>query len=74
MEGKNFINKTIEKFLLTDLEVKLLPRKEVIQPHLQVQLPCYDFVPITNPTLGDYLFPDKSGVIYLNDLTRRLWL
>src|SRR6188508_2170786 len=27
-----------------------LPRKEVIQPHLPVRLPCYDFVPITNPT------------------------
>jgi len=22
----------------------------VIQPHLPVRLPCYDFVPITNPT------------------------
>ncbi len=30
----------------------MLPRKEVIQPHLPVQLPCYDFVPVTNPTLG----------------------
>ena len=29
-----------------------LPRKEVIQPHLPVQLPCYDFVPVTSPTLG----------------------
>jgi hypothetical protein len=28
-----------------------LPRKEVIQPHLPVRLPCYDFVPITSPTL-----------------------
>ena len=37
-----------------DLGVKL-PRKEVIQPHLPVQLPCYDFVPITSPTLGDCL-------------------
>ena len=32
-----------------------LPRKEVIQPHLPVQLPCYDFVPVINPTLGAYL-------------------
>ena len=31
----------------------ILPRKEVIQPHLPVQLPCYDFVPIISPTLGD---------------------
>ena len=28
---------------------KKLPRKEVIQPHLPVRLPCYDFVPIANP-------------------------
>ena len=25
-------------------------RKEVIQPHLPVRLPCYDFVPIADPT------------------------
>jgi len=24
----------------------------VIQPHLPVRLPCYDFVPITSPTLN----------------------
>ena len=29
----------------------VLPRKEVIQPHLPVRLPCYDFTPITDPTL-----------------------
>jgi hypothetical protein len=29
----------------------MLPRKEVIQPHLPVRLPCYDFTPITDPTL-----------------------
>jgi hypothetical protein len=29
----------------------LLPRKEVIQPQLPLRLPCYDFVPITRPTL-----------------------
>ena len=28
-----------------------LPRKEVIQPHLPVRLPCYDFTPVTNPAL-----------------------
>ncbi len=27
-----------------------LLRKEVIQPHLPVRLPCYDFVPIADPT------------------------
>ena len=29
-----------------------LPRKEVIQPHLPVRLPCYDFTPLTNHTFG----------------------
>ena len=29
---------------------QLLLRKEVIQPHLPVRLPCYDFVPIADPT------------------------
>ena len=27
-----------------------LPRKEVIQPHLPIRLPCYDLTPITGPT------------------------
>ncbi len=29
---------------------EMLLRKEVIQPHLPVRLPCYDFVPIASPT------------------------
>ena len=24
----------------------ILPRKEVIQPHLPIRLPCYDFTPV----------------------------
>ena len=28
----------------------MLLRKEVIQPHLPVRLPCYDLVPIADPT------------------------
>ena len=47
------------KAVLTDLGVTFssdeeqvcIPRKEVIQPHLPVRLPCYDFTPITDPTL-----------------------
>ena len=27
-------------------------RKEVIQPHLPVRLPCYDFTPLTKRTFG----------------------
>ena len=30
-------------------------RKEVIQPQVLLQLPCYDFTPITNHTLGGCL-------------------
>ena len=34
---------------------QVLLRKEVIQPHLPVRLPCYDFVPIAGPTLDGSL-------------------
>ena len=37
------------------LNLEILPRKEVIQPHLPVRLPCYDFTPITNPTFDGSL-------------------
>ena len=33
----------------------ILPRKEVIQPHLPVRLPCYDFTPLTLHTFGTSL-------------------
>ena len=32
--------------------IPFLTRKEVIQPHLPVRLPCYDFTPLTRRTLG----------------------
>ena len=32
-----------------------LLRKEVIQPHLPIRLPCYDFTPIIGPTLDGWL-------------------
>ena len=31
---------------------EILRRKEVIQPHLPVRLPCYDFTPLTLHTFG----------------------
>ena len=39
----------------------MLLRKEVIQPHLPVRLPCYDFIPITYHTFGTFL-PAKAGL------------
>ena len=50
-----------------------LPRKEVIQPHLPVRLPCYDFVPIAGPTFDGSLpqgvRPPASGVTDFRDVT-----
>jgi hypothetical protein len=49
-----------------------LPRKEVIQPHLPVRLPCYDFVPVTGPALGRCplaVGPRTSGVPDFHDVT-----
>ncbi len=50
-----------------------LLRKEVIQPHLPVRLPCYDFVPIASPTFDDSLpqgvGPPASGVTDFRDVT-----
>jgi hypothetical protein len=51
----------------------VLLRKEVIQPHLPVRLPCYDFVPIADPTF-DHSLPKRvrpwaSGVTDFHDVT-----
>ena len=54
------------------LRVAVLPRKEVIQGHLPVPLPCYDFVPVINPTFGGSLLAVKiptSGVANSHDVT-----
>ena len=42
-------NSTVKNSLLDFL------RKEVIQPHLPIRLPCYDFTPITSFTFGGVL-------------------
>ena len=36
-------------------------RKEVIQPQVLLQLPCYDFTPVMNHTVGAYLLPKQVG-------------
>jgi hypothetical protein len=50
-----------------------LLRKEVIQPHLPVRLPCYDLVPIASPTFDGSppqgVGPPASGVTDFRDLT-----
>lgn len=51
----------------------LLLRKEVIQPHLPVRLPCYDLVLITSPTFDSSptksVRPPASSVTDFHDLT-----
>jgi hypothetical protein len=53
--------------------VSVLPRKEVIQPHLPVRLPCYDFTPVTSPTFDGSLpqgvRPPASGVAHSRGVT-----
>ena len=44
---------------------RLFLRKEVIQPHLPIRLPCYDFTPVINPTFDGVLLAVRlqaSGV------------
>jgi hypothetical protein len=52
---------------------RVLLRKEVIQPHLPVRLPCYDFVLIASPTFDGSLpqgvGPPASGVADFHDVT-----
>ena len=50
----------------------VLHRKEVIQPHLPIRLPCYDLTPITEPTFDSCLLavsPLASGVSNFHGLT-----
>ncbi len=50
----------------TDLGVRgypyphLLHRKEVIQPHLPIRLPCYDFTPVIQLTFDSWLLSVTS--------------
>ena len=50
----------------------VLHRKEVIQPHLPIRLPCYDFTPVAYPTFGSALLAVRlltSGVTNSHGVT-----
>ena len=55
------LNNDLQVLTLIDLRIRDfiqdsgLLRKEVIQPHLPIRLPCYDFTPITSFTFGGVL-------------------
>ena len=47
-------------------------RKEVIQPHLPVRLPCYDFPPLTKRTFDTALLTVRlaaSGTLHSDGVT-----
>lgn len=67
-----------DKSGLTDLGARFLPRvrvllrKEVIQPQVPLRLPCYDFIPITTHTFGACLLAvgtATSGTSGFHDVT-----
>ena len=43
------------------------PRKEVIQPHLPIRLPCYDFTPVIRPAFGCSLLAVGSQTSGISD-------
>ena len=50
----------------------VLLRKEVIQPHLPIRLPCYDFTPVIDPTFDCCLLTvssQASGIAYSHGVT-----
>ena len=45
---------------LRNFFLRSLPRKEVIQPHLPIRLPCYDFTPVIGLTFDGWLLAVTS--------------
>ena len=54
-------NQTTKQPLLYSL------RKEVIQPHLPIQLPCYDFTPVISPAFGGSFLAVRSPTSGITD-------
>ena len=57
---------------LSGFPLSSLPRKEVIQPHLPIRLPCYDFTPVIDLTFGGWLLTvtsPTSGAINSHGVT-----
>ena len=68
MSPRTVVRKTEEIFEIN----QILLRKEVIQPHLPIRLPCYDFTPIINPTFDGCpltVSSQASGVIDSHGVT-----
>ena len=55
------------KSTVMQLPTRSFPRKEVIQPHLPIRLPCYDFTPVTGSTFGSSLLAVGSLTSGISD-------
>ena len=51
----------------SDFSSRFLPRKEVIQPHLPIRLPCYDFTPIISSAFDGWLLAVTSPASGVSD-------
>ena len=63
---------TLKRILLSETPPTFSLRKEVIQPQVLLRLPCYDFTPIMDHTLGRWLLavtPQTSSTIHFRDVT-----
>ena len=62
--GKDMLSLTTEQ--QNSLYLSVL-RKEVIQPHLPIRLPCYDFTPVTGSTFDSSLLSVGSLASGISD-------
>ena len=51
----------------SDFSSRFLPRKEVIQPHLPIRLPCYDFTPVIEPAFDSSFLSVRSLASGISD-------
>ena len=62
----------MQLLLVDNYQVIIFSRKEVIQPHLPIRLPCYDLTPVMNPTVVSALLTVRlptSGETHSHGLT-----
>ena len=56
-----FISKPLDNSTVKHISIfYFFLRKEVIQPHLPIRLPCYDFTPVIGPAFGSSFFTVRS--------------
>ena len=69
--GKSSVISDFNHFVSLMIEQQSNPyfflRKEVIQPHLPIRLPCYDFTPVIRPAFGRSLLAVGSRTSGISD-------